>query len=213
MLTTRVLPVSEWPKLDATYLAPVWRAVDPAYFSVLVVEDGDQIVGTWARQLMVHVEGLWIHEDHRLSGDVFRALEVGMADLLHQIGASTALTEAGSDQIARFLVRRDAVPVPTYRIPFQARADRTRGHAFHLQLHAAGIAPTHPEDDAHDTQVGQALRMAFDEGDPVRAVTLYNAWAAVSGYEPIHDWTRDDAGVTVSFGDTLTLRLTRDGQV
>ncbi len=58
------------------------------------------------------------------------------------------------------------------------------GRSFHRQLFAVTGA-LHPEDDAHDLAVGQALLLAVRDGKPLEAQQQYNAWAAAHGYAPI----------------------------
>jgi len=63
------------------------------------------------------------------------------------------------------------------------------GRWFHDALEAAKIAAgsareIHEDDEAHDRAVGAAVLM-FKAGNPVKAATLYNQWAALAGYAPL----------------------------
>ena len=54
-MTTRLLPPEEWDKLDGE-LAQVRDHLDPDRAAVVVVEDGDQVVGCWALLQVLHAE-------------------------------------------------------------------------------------------------------------------------------------------------------------
>ena len=60
----------------------------------------------------------------------------------------------------------------------------TLGRHFHRQLFAV-TGELHPEDEAHDLAVGQALLLAVRDGKPLEAQQQYNAWADAHGYAPI----------------------------
>jgi hypothetical protein len=211
-MTTRVLPPDEWSRLetDGTYLKDVWRVLNPAYMTVLVVEDAGRIVGTWVAQLQMHVEGFWIAPEKRDSGGVFRSLLRHMEQFLAGVGCDSALTGAADLHVESMIGRLGGEPVLTYRVPFRSKHDRTRGEAFHDEL---GAHATHADDPEHDRQVGQALRIAFDEHDPPRAMALYNAWAPAAGYAPISAWEPRETGVRVHFGDLAPIDLTLEGHV
>lgn len=64
-LTLRVLPPDEWYRLDETLSAQAWRHLDPARTEMIVVEDGNRIVGHVAHFLHPHLEGAWIDPAYR----------------------------------------------------------------------------------------------------------------------------------------------------
>ena len=74
-LTTRRLPVDEWPKLTGTLLESVWPSLHPTEDIVLVVESGDSIVGCVAFYAKWHVDGVWIRPEDRGRVSVGRALQ------------------------------------------------------------------------------------------------------------------------------------------
>jgi N-acetylglutamate synthase-like GNAT family acetyltransferase len=212
-MTSRILPHAEWSKLDETYLKDVWRLMSPTCAQVRVVEDGDSIIGCWTLQLWAHVEGVWVHPDHQKRGRVAHLLIEGMqADVL-AIGAKSAFTGAASAEVTAILEHLGAEPLAQWVIPFQARADRARGHRFHRELVTAGIEPDHADDTEHDRQVGAALRLAFDEHQPEAARRAYNDWAVKATYAPISELSTDGDVTVVGFGPALTLRFDATGHL
>lgn len=112
MTGPRVLPHEDWSKLDHTELATVWRDLHPAYCQVLVVEDGERIIGCWALLNMWHVEGLWIDPAYRNTGIVARRLLHGMRTLTDQHGAAQVITTSVSPDVTDYLQRLGATPFP-----------------------------------------------------------------------------------------------------
>lgn len=108
-MTTRILPRDEYAKLAGTELDTVWPLLDQADGVVMVIEDGDQIVGCWAVMTVTHVEGLWIHPAHRGKASVGRRLLLGMTRFLR---GRTVVTSATCDDVRRLLERVAAQPLP-----------------------------------------------------------------------------------------------------
>lgn len=107
------LPPARWPELGGTELATVWPILTPATGRILVVLDGsDRIVGCWALLTAWHVEGLWVAEAERRHGRVFRQLLRGMAGWVAEAELPGVLTTAMAPDIANYLTRRGARPVP-----------------------------------------------------------------------------------------------------
>lgn len=99
-MTRRVLPRDEYHRLVGTELETV-AATLPDGCQVLVVEDGDAIVGCWALLSVLHVEGAWVAESHRASAS--RHLLHGMADLVADAGGAAVLTGSMSPRVTRLL--------------------------------------------------------------------------------------------------------------
>ena len=92
--------------------------------------------------------------------------------------------------------------------------DVARGRQFHEQCERLGFEHHDgPEPEGHLEAVGAALRTALDEGDPVTACTLYNAWAEAHGYVPISAWSATLRGFDVSFGPDVAIHIGSDGTV
>lgn len=109
--TVRVLPEDEWvEKLAGTALAG--HRLRPAHAVVIVVEHDGQVVACWAAFDTVHVEGLWIHPDHRGRAVVARTLLNGMLAELHASGVAEVVTNADTPEIEALLRRVAAVQLP-----------------------------------------------------------------------------------------------------
>ena len=87
MTTTRALPPDEWFKLEGTLLEQAWPSFDPELDIVLVVEKDGVIVGCTSFLPRWHMEGTWIHPDHRSMVKVGRPLLNAMYTLAHQLKA------------------------------------------------------------------------------------------------------------------------------
>jgi ribosomal protein S18 acetylase RimI-like enzyme len=111
-MTTRLLPFTEWHRLVGTELATVYPHLDPASASIVVVEDGEQIVGCWARFSVTHLEGVYIAPAYRRSGSVARRLLGAMRSHLVERGIKAAMTSALSDDVATLAQRIGAQPMP-----------------------------------------------------------------------------------------------------
>jgi hypothetical protein len=73
---------------------------------VLVVEDdAGEIVGCWGCYSILHVEGIWIREDHRKKGSVGRRLWTAMRAFLTAKGAAGAITGSVSRDVTDMLER------------------------------------------------------------------------------------------------------------
>lgn len=107
----RVLPPDEYPRLVGTELEQVWPVL-PRDSTVLVVEQGDQIVGCWAVIRYVHVEGLWIHPDHRRKSSVGARLWKAMKIRARELGATAVVTGAVSDDVRRLLAHAGGIQIP-----------------------------------------------------------------------------------------------------
>lgn len=81
-MTTRFLPVEEWPRLAGTLLETVWPGLDPASTRIIVVEEDGQILGCVTLFQAWHLDGAWIHPDYRRRVGVMRRLLKGLTELL-----------------------------------------------------------------------------------------------------------------------------------
>lgn len=121
-MTSRILPVNEWPKLLGTELHR-YDVLDPNHTVVYVVEQGDQIIGCWAFMHVVHLEGLWIDPNYRKQGSVFRRLLYGMRDTVTGFfRAHAAITTAVSEDVARIVSKYGGVKLPGehYAVPVRS---------------------------------------------------------------------------------------------
>lgn len=118
-MITRVLPSREWSRLAGTDLGSVLPQCSSDTTLVLVVEDGDRIVGCWAALTVIHAEGVWIAPEHRGKSSVARRLWAGMRKMLHG-KVSAVLTGAADESIRALIEGHGGVPVPPlYRLPLE----------------------------------------------------------------------------------------------
>ena len=120
MMTTRVLPPDEWSRLAGTELEPALELMNPKHVTVFVVEDEDgAIIGCWSFAPYYHVEGLWIHSDHRKRGRVLAKLWSQLRYLADVVGCKSVLTGAVTLEVAELLEHRGAMLLPsvTYALP------------------------------------------------------------------------------------------------
>jgi len=112
-MTTRILPASEWHRMNGMDLEVPLSMIDPAHVDVVVVEDdGGTIVAHWMLVSMLHVEGLWIAPEARKRGSVARRLLHGMSETVAARGASSVLTGAVSDEVKALLDHAGAKALP-----------------------------------------------------------------------------------------------------
>lgn len=90
-MRARVLPCEEWPRLKGTLLEGVWPQFHPQMTRVLVVEQDGQIVGCSSFVSAWHVEGTWIHPDHRKKAAVGRRLWLAARRLCEALGVREVL--------------------------------------------------------------------------------------------------------------------------
>lgn len=110
-MTARVLPVAEWARVAHTEIGPA-LSVLPEGSQILVIEDGEQIVGCWALLHYYHLEGLWIAPSYRKRGAVGRRLLAAMGRLAASVGVHRVWTGAMSDEVAALLRHYGAQPIP-----------------------------------------------------------------------------------------------------
>jgi hypothetical protein len=113
-VTARVLPPAEWPRLTGTELEAVWPTLNPETARVMVVEEGDRIVGCWAIFPVFHVECVWIAPSHRGRAGVARSLIRLMRLLARLAGARVVMTAAVTPQVERLITQLRGVPVPPH---------------------------------------------------------------------------------------------------
>lgn len=111
-LTARVLTPEEWPtKLIGTTLAQAIYDPDNAF--VIVVEDAEgKVVACWSAVNTVHVEGIWIHPDHRKHAAVGRTLLTGMFEELRSLSVREVVTNADTPEVERMLQTIGAIQLP-----------------------------------------------------------------------------------------------------
>ena len=114
-MKTRLLPHAERGKLAGTELETAAEFF-PVDSRIIVVEDGDAIVGCWGLPRYLHCECLWIRPSHRPiglgMGVVGELLVSRMQQEARQTGDRVVLTHALEAGIARWCQRMHGKPLP-----------------------------------------------------------------------------------------------------
>lgn len=122
-MIVRSLPVGEWERLRGVCeLGDAVPFMDPSRATIMVVEDGDRIVGCWALLTMEHAEGVWIHPDYRQKTSVARRLWRFMQQLARERGVTRVQTGACEPVIAALLERHGAtkLEMDSYILPVRS---------------------------------------------------------------------------------------------
>ena len=122
MMVTRVLPPEQWEMLDGTELEDVWKHLDRDKARVIVVEDDHAIIACWALFPLYHVEGIWLHPEHRGKGRTFKRLLEHMGAVAESEGVTHVTTGCLSDQVRELLEHFGAVEVPGKQFTFPVAA-------------------------------------------------------------------------------------------
>ncbi len=110
-MTSRILPREDWGLLAGTDLEALLPVL-PADTAIVVVEDGDHVIGTWAVYRQYHIHGCWVAPSHRAKGGVFRRLLAGMRETARRMGAVTVVTGSLDPGVSSMLARLGAVELP-----------------------------------------------------------------------------------------------------
>ena len=119
-MTSRVLPKDEWDRLQATDFPAITPYVDDRDLTIIVVEDGEAIVGCWGLLPLLHLEGLWIAPHRRGGSGVARTLVNATGAEVRRRTNRWVMTGADTDLVRRLLTRHfHAILVPgeQYAIP------------------------------------------------------------------------------------------------
>lgn len=111
-MTTRILPVAEWARLEVTEARDAWEHLDPDRNRVIVAEHDGAIVGCVILMQAVHAEFFWIAEAHRGRVSVFRRIRERMVAEARAWRAPVVLASAVSDQMRCILGKLGAQSLP-----------------------------------------------------------------------------------------------------
>lgn len=109
--TTRVLPPEAWGALAQTDLEYLWQNLPPDS-KVIVVEDGETIVGRWVLMPIWHAEFLSIAPSHQGKTSVARRLYQGMRRLLDELQIKAVYTGAVDEHVVKLLDHVHAQKLP-----------------------------------------------------------------------------------------------------
>jgi len=102
-MMTRILPESEWSRLAHTEASELYRHLDPARTSIVVVEQGGAIVGCHVLMTVLHAECLWIDPAFRGRPSVARRLWAAVQAKALALGARSIMTAACDDRVRGLL--------------------------------------------------------------------------------------------------------------
>ncbi len=97
-------------------------AMQDSELQVMVVEDGERIVGCWGLMPMLHLEGLWIDPAYRGKTSVARRLLSATWAEVKRRAPRWVMTAAADEPVRRLLMRHmGAMPVPadSFVIPME----------------------------------------------------------------------------------------------
>lgn len=121
-MTTRILPPDEWSKVGHTGMAQFLSFATPRDTQIVVIEDGEQIVGCWAVVRITHLEGVWIDPAYRKRVSVVRSLLQATVAVAQQFG-SWAMTGAQTPDVRRLITKHlkgEHIDMDTYVVPLGA---------------------------------------------------------------------------------------------
>lgn len=116
---TRVLHPSEWPKVAHLDVAQWLPYVAPEDAQIVVVEDGERIVGVWGVFRVVHLEGVWVDPAYRRSPRVVDGLKSAALAVAARL-APWALTGSANAAVRRLITKHlggAQIPMETFAIP------------------------------------------------------------------------------------------------
>lgn len=118
-MTARLLSHSEWPTVPGPFLPSVLTDVSPDGCQVFGVEKGGEVVGTVAVMTVVHLEGLWVHPEHRGPGIVRSLMEAAARAAKETTRHGWVFACIGSEEMAGYVERSGGteVPVVLYVLP------------------------------------------------------------------------------------------------
>ncbi|HEX6038918.1 GNAT family N-acetyltransferase [Longimicrobium sp.] len=120
-MTTRLLPATEWARLDGCGLqiAPL---VPPGDAEVVVVEDGGRIVGCFTVVRVTYLESVWIAPELRGNAGIVRSLYQRAFKLAAKWGRwALGGAEDSNPAMGDYLERLGAKPIPAkfYAVPLE----------------------------------------------------------------------------------------------
>lgn len=119
-MTSRILPQSEWHKLAHTDFPQLLPYIGPEDIDIVVIEDGDRIVGCWGVMPMIHLEGVWIAPEYRGKGSVARRLVRSTWAEIKRRAPRWVMTAAADDTVRSLITKHFSglrIPGEAYLIP------------------------------------------------------------------------------------------------
>lgn len=101
MITSRILPRAEWPRLRETGAEMILAQAAAKDGAVLVEECGDQIVGCAVVFTAVHIDAVWVHPAFR-TGRVALRLWRGIRQAVAACGVTAAWVHPSTTRMQMF---------------------------------------------------------------------------------------------------------------
>jgi hypothetical protein len=108
MDTIRLLEADEYHKLEGLAPPDEWIP-SPDHSQIIVVERDSEIISYLVAQMVVHVEPIWIHPDHR-NGFLGRRMWRMMTDVLTRLGVPDFYAFAPNETIQNYVGRLGMKP-------------------------------------------------------------------------------------------------------
>lgn len=110
-MRTRVLSANEWGRLEqAAGMPPLRPYLKPEETQAIVLERGDKILATLVLAKVPHLEGFWVHPDHR-GGKAWIQSWDEVKALGRSLGYSWAIAGAHDDRMRVLLWKLGAAKI------------------------------------------------------------------------------------------------------
>lgn len=106
-MIARILSPEEWQKVEDLDISQLLPMVRPEDIQVIVVEAEGRIVASMSLLRMTHLEGTWVHPDHRNAG-VVRALLRKASEASAKWTDTFVVTAAATEEVRAILGRMHA---------------------------------------------------------------------------------------------------------
>lgn len=119
-MTVRILPPSEWHRLNGQSISELLPFVRPADVVIIAAEDDDRIVALWAVARLVHFEGAWIDADYRRRPKMIADVMRRAYEVAGHWTDRVVLTAATSDDVRAIIeshLNGVKVPMDSYIVP------------------------------------------------------------------------------------------------
>lgn len=115
-MSARILPREEWHRLESE-VSDLFRTLNPEDVRVVVVEDGDEIVGHLGVARVVHLEGWWVAPEKARNPGITRALLRAAAEQAEDWAPNWVLATVNDEQLCALMERLGTfIPVHTYML-------------------------------------------------------------------------------------------------
>lgn len=111
-MISRVLPPSEWHRLDVTGFPPIQPCANPPDTEVIVVEDEGRIVASMYVMRFTHLEGAWVDPRFKGNAGVVSRLLKRAKESACRFPESWAVAFTDRDDVSGLVSRLGGVKIP-----------------------------------------------------------------------------------------------------